>query len=105
MVESKWSLDKYFGEGYTPNAAEGLFSAYELKNYPASLWEYIKTSGGRTNNDLFLFGLNQGFLPKHTNQALDSFGDKIHISSLDGGPIRGRYITDRTDRKVVFTIV
>lgn len=104
MLEAKWKLDRGFGEGYHSERTSPLFSSYELKNYPAMLENYIFENPNCTNNDLYMFGLKSGFLPAHTNQALKSFGSKLTITSGDGKPVRGNYITYKSDHLVHFQL-
>ncbi|MCL4257582.1 MAG: three-Cys-motif partner protein TcmP [Anaerolineales bacterium] len=103
MVEAKWELDKDMGEGHRANSTQMLFTAYEIRNYPDKVLEFIRTSTrGRTNRELLLFGLENGFLPKHTNQVLHDHSDKIVRAPLDGGPDRGNYL-DTKERTMQFT--
>jgi hypothetical protein len=105
MVEAKWRWDRSLGEGHRVDQAPMFFSAYELKDYPGKVLEYIKNGhDGRTNEELFRFGYENGFLPSHTKKVLDENSAKIDVKSLDGFEVRGRYIGDK-NRKIRFRYI
>jgi three-Cys-motif partner protein len=107
MVGTKWELDKEHGKGFTLEKTLTFFSEIELSEYPQKLWAYIKSEDFRTNEELFLFGLENGFLPKHTKSVLDSWknsGQNIEVVGLDGKPVRGYYI-DNLKRRVGFRVI
>lgn len=61
-----------------------------MSEYPDKLKEYVK-SNFKTNADLYLFGLENGFLPRHTNQILKNWQNidpKFKICLEDGSPTR-----------------
>jgi three-Cys-motif partner protein len=106
MVETKWDLDQERGKGFTLEKTLTFFSEIELSQYPQKLWAYIKSENYRTNAELFLFGLENGFLPKHTKSVLDNWknsGQNFDVVGLDGKPVRGYYI-DNAERRVGFRI-
>lgn len=71
MLEAKWKLDEARGKGFRLNSGqEPLFSELEISNYPEKLKKFIKSGITKTNPDLYIFGLNEGFLPKHTTEIL-----------------------------------
>jgi three-Cys-motif partner protein len=107
MLETKWEMDKEHGKGFTLEKTSAFFSEIELSQFPQKLWAYIKSENYRTNAELFLFGLENGFLPKHTKSVLDNWkksGRNIEVIGLDGKPVRGYYI-DNLDRRVGFKIL
>lgn len=106
MLETKWSLDKEQGRGfrYGDSGTPSLFQRTETTGYHEKLRAFIKEAEYRTNDDLFRFGLKNGFLPKHTNQILKDWKKRIEgfeVFSLDGKEVRGNYIGN-ADRKVGF---
>ena len=106
MLEAKWKLDVDRGLGYSEDGnAPKLFSEIELRCYPEKLEKFIKSAPMRTNHEIYRFGLDQGFLPKHTNKILSEWKDDLssfEVKSLDGKPIRGFYIAYNHDRRVGF---
>lgn len=102
MVDTKWKLDPDFGEGYKPDQSPSFFGAYELSNFPQMLYDYLDQGKRRTNEELLLFGLINGFKPTHVNQAIKELGKKVTRIALDGKPNKGNYISDRTDRRMLF---
>jgi three-Cys-motif partner protein len=107
MIEAKWNLDKQSGQGHTLQKSPYLFSEIELSGYPTRLRKYIAEGTDlRTNRDLYRFGLENGFLPKHTNEVLRKWKRQaaLEVLSLDGKPVRGNYISYRTDRIVGFRL-
>ncbi|NUM80556.1 three-Cys-motif partner protein TcmP [bacterium] len=105
MLETKWEIDRNQGKGHRLDANPALFSDMEISGYKIELKEYIK-SGKRTNHDVFKFGLNRGYLPKHTNQTLhdlETEGLKIIVTSQNGDRVRkSAYYLD--DRKISVVI-
>ena len=102
MLEAKWKIDEEGGKGYTYEKSKNLFSQEELVDYPGLLKNFIMKSGGEvTNKQIFLFGLENGFLPKHTSPILKDWKTrkKIEILSKDGGPTRGFYL-DTKERTI-----
>jgi hypothetical protein len=55
---------------------------------------------------MYRFGLENGFLPKHTNDILKRWGKErtvqVEIISLDGKPARSSYIEYDSKRRVRF---
>ena len=100
MLEVKWTMDSEQGQGFKLEQTSSLFSAIELSNYPANLQNFLLNATYRTNKELYNFGLEHGFLPKHTNEVLRSLGSAIHIISLDGKPARGTYIDYDPERLI-----
>lgn len=107
IVEAKWNMDKEHGKGFTIEKTMTFFNEMELSQYPQKLWAYIESAEYRTNEELFVYGLENGFLPKHTRSVLDNW-KKIHgnleVVSLDGGLVRGYYL-DNLKRRIGFRII
>ncbi len=96
MLEVKWKMDEEFGEGFRLGSQVFLTGMGKTSQYPAMLQkELFHKEDGLTNAELYQFGLDNGFLPKHTKQALDSLKKKITIESLDGKPVKGYYISHK----------
>lgn len=71
MLEAKWKIDEQQGMGFRLNYEQGsLFTKIQVSDYPNKLKRYIYLDDRKTNADLYIFGLKNGFLPKHTNQIL-----------------------------------
>lgn len=71
MLDTKWKIDEERGKGFRIDSEqESLFNEPEVLDYPNSLKNFIITGVTKTNSDLYIFGLENGFLPKHTNQIL-----------------------------------
>lgn len=107
MVATKWEMDKEHGKGFSIEKTLTLFSEIELSEYTQKLWAYIKSENYRTNAELFRYGLENGFLPKHTKSVLDNWkknGTKFEVLGLDGKPMRGYYI-DNLERRVGFRAI
>ncbi len=92
MLETKWKLDEESGRGFKLNQVQGsLFSEVEVNDYENELQSYIQKSNECTNGDLYLFGLENGFLPKHTNQILKEIQKTrsgFKVLDLGGNPVR-----------------
>lgn len=107
MVATKWDLDTEHGKGFALEKTLTFFSEIELSEYPKKLWAYIDSADYRTNSELFLYGLENGFLPKHTKSVLDNWkkdSSNFEVVALDNKPIRGYYI-DNLERRVGFRVV
>ena len=101
IIEMKWKIDKDHGKGFKLEKTQSFFSEIELSGYKQKVQAFIESSRFRTNDELFSFGLENGFLPKHTKSVLDSFvesGLNIEIVSLDGKPAKNYYLGDRKRR-------
>jgi hypothetical protein len=107
MLETRWAMDSEVGLGHRLEKSLALFTPIEVDGYSRKLEDFVRQSDYRTNEDLFLFGLNNGFLPKHTNEALRRLrqdNDSFEVFALDGKPIRGFYISHNSDRHVGFRL-
>ena len=112
MLEAKWKLDESQGKGFTFFSGPCLFSELELSDYPERLEDYIKRSKKINNADVYLFGLKNGFLPKHTRKVFKSWQNSnngFKVSQEDGTPTRRSsfYIScknhsDNPDKRVFF---
>ena len=104
MLEAKWKQDPTTGTGHRVEKTIPLFGGMELENYPEEVLKYISGADHRTNHELYRFGLNQGFLPKHTNYVLNNYlkTETITKFSLDEKQTRGNYIKYRHDRIIGF---
>lgn len=101
IIEAKWQIDKDRGKGFTLQKTPSLFSEIELSGYTQKVQAFLESSASRTNEDLYYFGLRNGFLPKHTKSVLDNLinsGLKIEISSLDDKQAKGYYLGDMKRR-------
>ncbi len=105
MLETKWDLDSERGQGYRLQQGPQLFSAIEIAGYPAKLYDFIYASR-RTNSDIYLFGLENGFLPTHSNRILQGWLETrldFERLALDSKPLRSNntYIGNK-ERSVAF---
>ncbi|HQU36391.1 MAG TPA: three-Cys-motif partner protein TcmP [Anaerolineales bacterium] len=101
IIETKWKIDKDHGKGFKLEKTQSFFSEIELSGYEQKVQAFIESSRYRTNNELYFFGLENGFLPKHTKSVLDTFIKKelkVEIVSLDGKPAKNYYLGDRKRR-------
>ncbi len=102
MLETKWTLDSEQGRGFKLRRNAPLFTGVEISGYPAELANFLSGSQYRTNHELYSFGLQHGFLPKHTVEILKDWKQqhKVDVISLDGRPARGFYIEYKPDREI-----
>ncbi len=71
ILESKWKIDEEQGKGFRLNKEQTpLFNAIIISDYSTKLKNFIVSEETKTNADLYLFGLDNGFLPKHTAEVL-----------------------------------
>jgi hypothetical protein len=95
MVEAKWAMDEKNGRGFRlPDPQGSLFDGYQHSDYPELLRTELAQRVGMTNVELKLFGLEQGYLPKHTKELLQQWKDQgiLEIESLDGFSVKGFYL-------------
>lgn len=95
MVEAKWAMDEKNGRGFRlPDPQGSLFDGYQHSDYPDLLRAELTQRDGMTNVDLKLFGLEQGYLPKHTKELLQQWKDQgiLEVEALDGFPVKGFYL-------------
>lgn len=104
MLETKWRVDPTSGKGFTREKTLSFLNEVEMSGYDKKLENYIFESKHRTNQEIFEFGLGNGFLPKHSNEILKLLREKhigFEVFPLDDKPVRksATYISDRK-RKV-----
>ncbi len=92
MLEAKWSIDPGRGKGHLIEKTLSLFDETELSDYPNKLWNFLSGADYRTNAELYIFGLENGFLPKHTNDILKKNKTRFRVVGLDDKNVRGNYI-------------
>ncbi len=93
MLETKWALDTESGQGFRSQKGPQLFSAIEIAGYPDKLYEFIASANYRRNSDVHLFGLENGFLPRHSNNILQGWLETrsdFERFALDSKPLRGK---------------
>jgi len=104
MLDAKWKFDEKLGRAFeiqSNSKQSSMFDAVTEVDYLSQLEEYLRKVGSMTNIELLDFGLENGFLPKHTKKVLDLLNksDKIIVESLDGKAVLGYYI-DNSTRKI-----
>jgi three-Cys-motif partner protein len=106
MLEAKWSIDPSHGKGHSLEKTISLFDEIELSGYPQKLQAFITSADYRTNKELYHFGLENGFLPKHSNNVLRDWKREgnIEVISLDGQPVRGNHIEYNSSRLFGFKL-
>lgn len=101
MVEAKWAMDEKNGRGFTlPDPQGSLFDGPQHSEYPDLVRAELLKSGGMTNAELKMFGLQMGFLPKHTKELLEQWDNQgiIAVEALDELPVKGYYLDNATRR-------
>lgn len=90
MMEAKWKIDEQEGRGFKLEKQGKLFTFKELDDFPSVVKEFIKSTKNCTNKDLYNFGLNHGYLPKHLRKILSQIqvDGLLNVSSRDGKKIR-----------------
>ncbi|MDP4283148.1 MAG: three-Cys-motif partner protein TcmP [Bacteroidota bacterium] len=108
MLDAKWDLDEESGRGFkiSNSLQPSFFDEVTAVDYSSMILDFLKSKTIVTNQDLFDFGLDCGFLPKHTKKALDELKskEKIFPISLDNLPVKGYYIDDNHSRKIQIKI-
>ncbi len=109
MLDSKWKFDEQSGRGFEVKKnplQTSMFNAITEVDYSSQVEEFLKIKKNVTNQELFDFGLERGFLPKHTKLVLDNLkkADKIIFKSLDSKPALGYYIDDKHERRIEIKI-
>ncbi len=104
MLDSKWDLDEEGGRGFRVSnlSQQSMFDEISSVDYVSMVEEYLKQNTSVTNQEMFDFGLYNGFLPKHTKKVLDYFKsqNRLQCTSLDNKDVRGYYIDDNHIRKI-----
>lgn len=96
MLEAKWKIDENEGRGFKLNSnQQSFFEEIEISSYPEDLLFYLKIR--RSNSELYIFGLNNGYLPKHTIKVLKPYRNNSQIVVFDSlknkMPKNGYYLT------------
>lgn len=102
MVETKWDMDTEAGRGFKlANSQVDMFAGYEHSPYPDLLDKELKSRKHMTNEEIEVFGLELGYLPKHSTLVLKQWKaeGRIEVIPLDGGPTSSFYLGD-AKRKV-----
>lgn len=108
MLEAKWKMDSVRGKGYRANQQPMLWLEAVIQGYPTKLQEYLASEPLKSNQQVYQFGLEQGFLPKHTNDNLREWQREgiLKVISPDGSTVRkNAFYLSRRDRVVVFELV
>ncbi len=103
MLEAKWIIDRYRGQGFSSQRDQQLLlDELEISGYRQNLWNFIQEQ--RTNEDIYKFGLEHGFLPKHTNDILRKWAneDKIEIVYPENLTRKGYFIQYKPKQTVYF---
>lgn len=104
MLNAKWDLDEESGRGFriSDNQQSSFFDEITAVDYTSMVKDFLKSKNVVTNKNLFDFGLENGFLPKHTKRVLDELKIKSQIEtiSLDGKDVRGYYLDDNNKRLI-----
>jgi len=100
IVESKWKVDPIRGHGFVHNQNPSLFNPVDLAEYTKKLRAFIEAGEYRTNKEIYEFGLQNGFLPKHSHKIIKDWlitCDDFKVLSLDEKPLRrfSTYISDQ----------
>ena len=106
MVEAKWAMDEKNGRGFTlPDPQGDLFDGPQHSEYPDLLKAELFQHSGLTNGQIKMFGLQQGYLPKHTGDLLKQWKEQgiIEVRALDGLPIKGYYL-DNDERRIMIKL-
>ena len=108
MLETQWSQDPSAGTGHRIEQTFTLFKPGVLANYPARLETFLANADGRSNEEILEFGLYEGFLPKHTNEILESLASqgRLNIESLDGQTVRkNAFYLNNQARTIRFSLI
>jgi len=105
MLATKWDMDENRGKGHTIDKTLS-FSEIQLSAYPQKLMAFIRSAEYRTNAEIYRFGLENGFSPKHTNNVLKEWKNEgmCELISLDGKVVRGNHIEYNSPRRVGFKV-
>ena len=105
MLEAKWSLDENRGQGYRPNKGRMLFDDAVLRGYPDKLQKFLLEGSTKSNKDVFVYSLKEGFLPKHTVTHLKDWQNngQLVVHTSDNQRVRkGAFYLERQDKQVYF---
>jgi len=111
MLEAKWKIDTEQGKGFKISPQMSLFSGVKFSEYPKMLEKYLAENNDITNKHIYYFGLNHGYLPKHSNEVLKGLkkNGKLETVPLDEKPVKGYYISYKNyceppERRIVIRI-
>ena len=105
MLETKWNVDPERGKGFTQEKTLSFLNEIEISGYAQKLESFMTSPDDyRTNREIFEFGLEHGFLPRHSDEVIEKLRKKyvkVEIFSLDEKRVRGSftYINNK-DRSV-----
>lgn len=107
MIEAKWKMDEARGQGHPHQKTMSFFDGIKFSGYDRTLSAFIRGRELCTNQDLYRFGLENGYLPKHTNSILNSWkqDEKLEVFAIDGQVVRGNYLSYKTERLVGFRLI
>jgi hypothetical protein len=78
MLEAKWRIDEEEGRGWKYKMGSDLFAnqkkSAKTEKLKSKLTEFLQD--GRTNSEVYKFGLHQGYLPTHLTSLLKEFESK-----------------------------
>lgn len=97
MVETKWDMDTEEGRGFKLEDLQvDMFAGYEHSPYPDLLLKALKSRASMTNEEIEVFGLEHGYLPKHSTLVLKQWKaeGKVEVIALDGGATNSFYLGD-----------
>ena len=98
MLEAKWKIDTEQGRGFSKRIENqgSFFNTLEISNYPFELVNYLKNNY-KTNGEIYMFGLEKGYLPKHSIEILKPYriNNKLIVKDLNGNvmPKNGYYLS------------
>ena len=90
MLEAKWDIDTEQGKGWHYQEDQlNILSQFKTNPLEVDLVEFLREKA-RSNVELYLFTINRGFLPKHTNEVLRNWQNtqKISLASPTGTRLR-----------------
>jgi hypothetical protein len=105
MLDAKWQLDEAQGRGFkiVQQPTLPLFEEVEARQYDEQLYDFVKRKGQVTNRDVYYFGLENEFLPKHSTEVLQKLkkDGKIECLKLDGTKAQGFYISEKEMKAII----
>lgn len=105
MIEAKWNIDADQGRGSKLDENTSLLNEIAKQEYRNELCSLIQKTDDLTNHDIYNFGLEKGFLPKHSAEILRDLEKNNLIDKIasDDQPIRKNsfYINSDNERTIV----
>lgn len=112
FLEAAWKIDPINGESNKFDREDiekdktGLFYnpdtlPLKFQRYKDSLIDFLQTD--KTNIEIYDFGLDEGFLPKHTKSILEDLdnANKLNIESIENIKIKKKsYYIDKKEEKI-----